>query len=98
VPEPSALDLGSVALGQELVQRVTLRNVGSRAARVARVWSTCGCTSALLSAQSVSAGGTAELEVRFTGRAPGPFVKSVFVVVDYPAESVRIDLAGTVTR
>lgn len=96
--DPPSFDLGAVAQGQEVVKRVSLRNIGNRAARVARTWSTCGCTSALVTAQSLPAGAAAELEIRFTGRAPGPFLKSVFVVLDYPTESVRIDLTGTVSR
>ncbi len=97
LPDPPALDLGTVPPGQERVLEVTLRNPGPKTAQVARVWSTCGCTSALLSEQRVPAGGTARLEVRFTGKAPGPFVKSVFVVLEYPGESIRVDLRGTVS-
>ena len=74
----------------------TVTNRGEGPARVARVWSTCGCTVSNIGQEQLQPGESTELKVVFTGKAPGPFHKSVFVSWAPPTPSLRIDLTGTV--
>ncbi len=94
--DPPRYDFGMVSLNQEVLYIFTVTNRGPGPARVARVWSTCGCTVSNIGKEQLEPGESTDLKVVFTGKALGPFHKSVFVSLAPPTPSLRIDLTGTV--
>ncbi|MCC7492177.1 MAG: DUF1573 domain-containing protein [Fimbriimonadaceae bacterium] len=82
VLEPAVVDVGVVAAGQDVDCTVRVRNVGRANARVSVLRTSCGCTMASLSAQSIVGGGEAVLKVRVSPPDGGEFSQIVELATD----------------
>lgn len=97
---PASHDFGQV--GPEPVTTVfSVRNEGSGPLRIESVTTSCGCTTAQLSADSIAPGQTADLTVTFDPQAhpgaTGEFVRFVYLRTNDPqAAEVEVQITATV--
>jgi len=79
---PRMLDLGALDRGEEKEFQIVLRNQGSTAAVVRRVWSSCGCTTAALASPTIAPGGEVSLDCRVDTSRSGERTSELFVQAD----------------
>ena len=84
--EPSVVDFGPLA--QRATRTIEVRNDGRAPLRVLGISTSCGCTTAVISASVLRARGGARLEITFDpaahGPIPGPARHAVYVRTDDP--------------
>lgn len=90
-------DLGTVTKGAEAVADLPVRNLGGAPLTVLAVSTSCGCTTATLSAETIAPGGDATLHVVYDSGAHeediGRIERHVFISSNDPDEAdVRIVL------
>ena len=93
-------DFGKVVEGQKLTHRFTFKNVGTIPLEIVRVAPACGCMTATEFTKSVGIGETGGVAVTLdTARLLGPFMKTVNVVTNDPANEIfTFTLRGEVRR
>lgn len=97
VADQAEHDFGTVLSGQKATHVFTLTNSGPQAVQILEVRSSCGCTTAVLSARTVEPGGKAELRAVFSaGGARGRFRKTVKVRTDAPGPPLKLAVYGKV--
>lgn len=87
-------------LGLDKIEHVfKFRNEGKADLKIDKVNTTCGCTAALLSANTIPPGGKGEITATFTvGNRQGPQTKHIYVLSNDPAEpKASLTLKGTIT-
>jgi Protein of unknown function (DUF1573)/WD40-like Beta Propeller Repeat len=95
--ERLVLDLGPLTMNKEREARFTLVNTGRKAMLLLRARAECGCTTAELPTGSIAPGGSQEIVVTFSGRAPlGPLSRNVVVETDGTPARFELELRGTV--
>lgn len=101
----TSFNAGSAWEGDVVSHLFAFRNAGAGPLHVSRVRSTCGCTAALASKDTLAPGESGEIKVEFnTRRYHGNQKKTVFVTSDDPADStvqlhleVEVKTAGTLS-
>jgi len=89
VVEESDYSFGQVLQGTRVEHVFRFRNDGTAPLMVEKVRSSCGCTAALASATEIPPGAVGELRTTFdSGRFRGPVVKTVYLYVNDPMQSV----------
>ena len=95
--ERLVLDLGPLTMNKEREARFRLVNTGSKAMLLLRATAECGCTTAELPTGSIAPGGSQEIVVTFSGRAPlGLLSRKVVVETDGTPARFELELRGTV--
>lgn len=91
-------DFGRVNQGENVVHRFVFRNRGGGDLEIERVRSSCGCTSTLLSANTILPGKKGEIKATFSTRGrKGRQSKSITVVSNDPDNSrVRLTISGEI--
>lgn len=91
---PQVVDLGSVPVLAERTAWIELNNLSDRSIAIRRVRSTCRCFDAVKPPNSVPAGGSVRIQVRFKApEAPVLYDRSLYIYTDSrrePKLSVRI--------
>jgi hypothetical protein len=101
----TSFNAGSAWEGDVVSHLFSFRNAGAGTLHVSRVRSTCGCTAALSSRDTLEPGETGEIKVEFnTRRYHGNQKKTVFVTSDDPANAtvqlhleVEVKTAGSLS-
>jgi len=89
VVEESDYSFGQILQGTRIEHVFRFRNDGSAPLLIEKVRSSCGCTAALASATEIPPGAAGELRTTFdSGRFRGPVVKTVYLYVNDPMQSV----------
>ena len=87
---PDKIDFGAIPAANPVTATVQVRNEGNRTLRISGVRTSCGCTTATLSATAVAANAVADLQVTFDPQAHpglyGPLLRIVYVESNDPAQ------------
>lgn len=87
---PATIDFGAIPADRPIVTTVQVRNQGTAALRIDNVRTSCGCTTATLSATTIAAGAAAELQVTFDPQAHpglyGPLLRIVYLSSNDPTQ------------
>lgn len=87
---PDAIDFGAIAADAPVTATVQVYNQGTAALRIDGVRTSCGCTTATLSAKTVAVGGAVDLQVTFDPQAHpglyGPLLRIVYLTSNDPAQ------------
>jgi hypothetical protein len=90
-------DFGIVTQQSSLDHRFKMTNTGKQPLEILSVEASCGCTSTLLSEQTLQPGESGELKVNFeSGSMEGPFRKKVTIFTNAAEPTTEIAIKGTV--
>jgi len=91
-------NFGEAPQGDSVVHIFKFRNTGDDTLIISKVRSTCGCTAALLSKDTIPPGGSGEIKAVFrTGRYHGTVSKRILVYSNDPtSHDKRLTITGTV--
>lgn len=95
--ERPVMQLGDLQQGVERIIPFTVRNEGDKPMELLRAKADCGCTTATLPKGKIPVGGSVDIEVIFSGRAPvGPLRRTVTVDTDGVPERFDLVIEGLV--
>lgn len=95
--ERHVMQLGDLKQGVERITRFTVRNEGDKPMELVEVKADCGCTTATLPKGKIPVGGSVDIEVVFSGRAPdGPLRRTVTVDTDGVPKRFELVIEGRV--
>ncbi len=94
----SAYDFGSVRSGTPVEHRFVLQNTGKGVLKILKMFTSCGCTAAVLDADTVAPGATTVVKATFdTTGFQGPKMKMVRLYTNDPKQaSFTLTLQGSV--
>ncbi len=92
----TAHDFGKVKEGEVLVHEFVFKNEGDEPLVIERVETTCGCTAALLSEQTIGPGQEGRVKATFDTRGYSGRMTRYVILVSNDAEKKRRELALTV--
>jgi hypothetical protein len=100
VVAPEAVAFGAIPALQPVSTTVAVRNTGGSELKIEGVRTTCGCTSATLSDDTIAAGSTADMTITFNPQAhPGvydDFLRVVLLTTNDPTRP-EVEVPVTVT-
>ncbi len=98
VADQPDFQFGQVFQGERVEHTFHFRNVGDAPLNISRVRSSCGCTAALLSAQTIPPGGSGEVKAVFdSARFGNAVTKTIYLYSDDPRRpEIRFTLSGVV--
>jgi len=74
-----------------------ITNTGDRPLKLLAAMADCGCTTATLPEEAIAPGATAEVEVRFDGKAPtGALERHVTITTDGDPASLVLTITGSI--
>ncbi len=89
VVEQPVFDFGEVTQGQKVPHTFTFRNAGDEPLHIDKVSSSCGCTAALVSAETLAPGESGEVEATFDStRFRGAVTKTITLYTNDPQRPV----------
>lgn len=96
--DKTVYDFGEAPQGDSVIHIFKFKNTGDDTLLISKVRSTCGCTAALLSKDTIPPGGSGEIKAVFkTGRYHGPVSKRIIVYSNDPSShDKRLMINGTV--
>ncbi|MEZ4599829.1 MAG: DUF1573 domain-containing protein [Syntrophotaleaceae bacterium] len=99
-PEKPVFHFGQIAEGSRLEHTFRFKNSGDSTLIINKVRSSCGCTAALLSSDSIPPGGFGEVKTVFDSNGfSGSVVKTIFLHTNDPLQkTVRFQLQGQVQK
>jgi hypothetical protein len=99
-PEKPIFQFGRIAEGTKLEHTFRFKNTGDAPLIINKVRSSCGCTAALLSADTIKPGETGEVKTIFNSDGfSGSVVKTIYLHSNDPLQKViRFQLQGQVQR
>ena len=96
---PQGYDFGRIGPDEPVTTNFTVSNSGSAPLKIDSVTTSCGCTTAQLSGQTVAPGATVDLDVTFDPQAhngaTGKFVRYVYLRTndsDQPEVEVKLEV------
>jgi hypothetical protein len=98
VADQPDFQFGQVFQGDRVEHTFHFRNVGDAPLNIARVRSSCGCTAALLSAQTIAPGAAGEVKAVFdSARFRDAVTKTIYLYSDDPRQpEMQFTLSGVV--
>ena len=85
VAEHTDFDFGEIWQGEQVGHTFLFRNTGDAPLNITKVRSSCGCTAALVSAETIAPGGSGEVKATFDStRFTGPVSKTIYLYNNDP--------------
>ncbi len=83
------INTGNHRRGQELTFEITFKNIGDQDLKVTSVQTSCGCSSALASADVVKPGETGTVKFTYNGQGMGSVTKAVMISTNENGSSTK---------
>lgn len=83
------IDLGKLQRGKEVVYNIEFKNTGKSDLKINQVTTTCGCSSALVSADIIKPDETGTIKFTFNGMSMGVVTKGIDVSTNEPTDNMH---------
>lgn len=94
--DSDVVDYGEIAYGADPLRKVSFKNTGTEPLVISNAKGSCGCTVPTWPREPILPGESAEIEIRYDTKRPGPINKTVKITTNEVVNTHTLRVIGTI--